>query len=305
MMKLILFCNIILCFSTDFSFGLPKLNLLAGNIKELNEVADLLGTVSLNNYDEILRRVEPHYVSKASRVASIASTKNASVIVDLFTPPEDVSIEKFSMAKVVLFNEFAKTIGVSLDDILFAAKSFRKQMLVVKDVLEKKNEFEDDPKAEILFREMLKKENETDFGVIINLFKDPKDVTLENIPVIYVAFIRNFAKNNNITVDDTMGFLKFAVLLKEAKPPKDPLKLLKALQDSVCPASSESNAIQNQPLESSNTTSEIQRFIVKFVLGEHWIPLLFTAIKNTCGTPVDEIAKSLRVSVLLLTSMIY
>lgn len=59
---------------------------------------------------------------------------------DLLLPPENPTIEQFSAAKVVLFNEFAKTVNVTFDDISFTAKMIRKRMLEIKDIMQSRKE---------------------------------------------------------------------------------------------------------------------------------------------------------------------
>lgn len=75
-------------------------------------------------------------VHMANRALSLRDWDDNMLII--FTPPKEADIHKFAMAKIVLFNEFAKAVNVTLDDIFFAAKILRNKSSQMQDMKDEK-----------------------------------------------------------------------------------------------------------------------------------------------------------------------
>lgn len=121
----------------------------ANKVRELNEIGNFFATVSLDKTNELKGKVQS-FITRSKQLENLQKfVQETSDVFNLLLSPEDVNLETLSMIKVVVFNEFAKTANVSLDDVLFALKHMRKQLLEAKDALEGKKEL---PVGYIIYR---------------------------------------------------------------------------------------------------------------------------------------------------------
>jgi len=337
MWKFSLFC-MILSALVGVIFGESKTQLVAENIDELNDVANFFATASFSKLDEMTERVEK-FGAKSKMFAKFEKLiDKPSQLFDIVLPPENASIEKLSMIKVVLFNEFAKTVNVPLDDILFTMQMVRKQMLEAKDLMEgnstvaswynsksseetsaeKKDTDSSDCTEELALLGMKshRKVTQLDKMEMLEQFSDPKEITFEKLPLFYVTRLNEVAKSEDVTLDDMLGLLRFVVSVKEIlkvegaiKPPENLLQFLKAVKENSCPeflaSFRTSNTIQKQPAVSAPT--EVQEFLLKtdVELGDYIMPYVLFALRNWCETPDEVIMKTIRVFGLVVVSSFY
>lgn len=108
----------------------------------------------------------------------------------------DMSIEKLPMQIVVIFNEMAKERNITLNQLIIQIK---KGIQIEKNKWNKLNKVHKETD-----------ESEISFDKLSELFKD-RDMSIEKLPMMIVVSLNEMAKEENITLDQTITAMKINI----------------------------------------------------------------------------------------------